>query len=354
MLNRCFTAPVANSLTQQLTGQFDHMKMFAPRTKVESGYKGVMRWLDRDYLVEKDSLGTGNWLKSSLSNAFNFNENVQQVYGVLSQGYGNFDLQAGARGEYAKRDFELVNEIALAHDATRGNVETELAAPEAGAGCGCGYPDWVGDDTVQRSNRIIERLRATARRLPHALAGLAALPMHLTAQVGDARIAVVHGDADSLAGWSFSQEALATDDGLRHAGEAFHAAGVDVFASSHTCLPVLQCFPGGQVLVNNGAAGMPNFGGERYGLATRIALSPAADSSYGVRRGALFIEAIPLRYDAPAWQRRFLQQWPPGSDAYESYFGRIVDGPRYSRESALRAVSDPDLPRQIITALAPN
>jgi len=252
------------------------------------------------------------------------------------------------------RDFELVNEIALAHDATRGNVETELAAPEAGAGCGCGYPDWVGDDTVQRSNRIIERLRATARRLPHALAGLAALPMHLTAQVGDARIAVVHGDADSLAGWSFSQEALATDDGLRHAGEAFHAAGVDVFASSHTCLPVLQCFAGGQVLVNNGAAGMPNFGGERYGLATRIALSPAADSIYGVRRGALFIDAIPLRYDAAAWQRRFLQQWPPGSDAYESYFGRIVDGPQYSRDSALRAMSDPDLPQQIITALAPN
>ena len=251
-------------------------------------------------------------------------------------------------------DFGRINDAVLAFHATRGNVETELATPQDDAGCGCGYPDWVGDDTVERSNRIIERLRATAELLPHTLAALRALPMHLVARVGDARIGIVHGDAESLAGWSFSQEALATDDGLRHAGEAFHAAGVDVFASSHTCLPVLQCFPGGQVLVNNGAAGMPNFGGERYGLATRIALSPAADSSYGVRRGALSIEAIPLRYDAPAWQRRFLQQWPPGSDAYESYFGRIVDGPRYSRESALRAMSDTDLPQQIITALAPN
>ena len=251
-------------------------------------------------------------------------------------------------------DFGRINDAVLAFHATRGNVETELATPQDDAGCGCGYPDWVGDDTVERSNRILERLRATAERLPHTLAALRALPMHLVARVGDARIGIVHGDAESLAGWSFSQEALATDDGLRHAGEAFHAAGVDVFASSHTCLPVLQCFAGGQVLVNNGAAGMPNFGGERYGLATRIALSPAADSIYGVRRGALFIDAIPLRYDAPAWQRRFLQQWPPGSDAYESYFGRIVDGPRYSRESALRAMSDPDLPQQIITALAPN
>jgi len=96
-----------NALTQQLTGQFDHMYMFAPRTKLESGYKGVMRWLDRDYLVDKDSLGTGNFLKSNLSNAFTFDEDVQQAYGVLSQGYGNFDLQAGARGEYATRDFKL-------------------------------------------------------------------------------------------------------------------------------------------------------------------------------------------------------------------------------------------------------
>ena len=235
-------------------------------------------------------------------------------------------------------DFGRINDVVLAFHATRGNVETELATPQDGVGCGCGYPDWVGDDTVQRSNRIIERLRATAERLPHTLAALRALPMQLVARVGDARIAIVHGDADSLAGWSFSQEALATQDGLLDAREAFDAAGADVFASSHTCLPVLQRFAAGQVLVNNGAAGMPNFRGERYGLATRIALTPPAESIHGVRCGALFIDAIAVRYGQAAWQRRFLEQWPAGSDAYESYFRRIIDGPAYSRESALRVM----------------
>ena len=52
----------------------------------------MLRWLDRDYLVQKDPLGTGSWVRSNLSNAFSFDEDVQQVYGVLSQGYGKFDL----------------------------------------------------------------------------------------------------------------------------------------------------------------------------------------------------------------------------------------------------------------------
>ncbi|MGH8724743.1 MAG: hypothetical protein ACREU1_07770, partial [Burkholderiales bacterium] len=45
-------------------------------------------------------------------------------------------------------DFIAIDDAVRAHPATRGNVETELAAPFAGAGCGCGYPDWVGDGTV--------------------------------------------------------------------------------------------------------------------------------------------------------------------------------------------------------------
>jgi len=233
-------------------------------------------------------------------------------------------------------DFSRVNDAVLAHHAARGNVETELATPQDGAGCGCGYPDWVGDETVERSNRILQRLRATAERLPHTLAALRALPMHLAARVGDARIAIVHGDADSLAGWGFSQEALATDDGLRRAGQAFATAGADLFASSHTCLPVLQRFAGGRALINNGAAGMPNFRGSRYGLATRISFTPARESIYGVRRRALYIDAVPIRYDSQAWERCFLEQWPPGSDAHASYYQRIVEGPDYSRDEALR------------------
>jgi len=227
------------------------------------------------------------------------------------------------------REFKLVNETVLAFRAMRGNVETELAAPDEDAGCGCAYPGWVRDATVGHSNRIIERLRATAREHP-GLERLARLPMHLVAQVGEARIGIVHGDADSLAGWGFSQEALGPG-----AERAFQESEVQLFASSHTCLPVLQTFANGAV-VNNGAAGMPNFRGALFGLATRISVRPGKDALYSARWGSLSVEAVPLRYDVPAWQERFLSQWPPGTSAHESYWDRIASGPGYTMDQALR------------------
>jgi len=232
-------------------------------------------------------------------------------------------------------DFAQINRAVLSFRATRGNVETELATPTADAGCGCGYPDWVSNETVEQSNRIMERLRATAQSLSHVLPELAALPMQMLVNVGDERVAIVHGDDSSLAGWGFSQEALSTTQGLAAASEAFERTGVQVFASSHTCLPVLKRLSKGRTVVNNGAAGMPNFSGQRYGLATRIARSPWRDALYGARSGNLFIEAVAVSYDAASWERRFLAQWPPGSDAYRSYYTRIVSGPNYAIGQAL-------------------
>ena len=91
----------------QYIAQLDYTKTFAPRTKLETGYKGIARQLDRDYLLEKDALGDGTWVRSNLSNSFQFDENVQAAYAVLSQGVSKFDLQAGLRAEFANRDFSL-------------------------------------------------------------------------------------------------------------------------------------------------------------------------------------------------------------------------------------------------------
>jgi hypothetical protein len=174
-----------------------------------------------------------------------------------------------------QEQFSKVDEVVAGYFATRGNVETELAAPEADAGCGCGYPEWIDDETVARSNRIIERLRQAARPFPAALERLAALPMHCVVAVAGERVAVVHGDAESLAGWGFSQEALATRAGRDAAARWFDASGIGVFASSHSCLPVLQAFAGERVIVNNGAAGMPNFRATRYGVEQALRRLPA-------------------------------------------------------------------------------
>lgn len=247
---------------------------------------------------------------------------------VLNGDFHWFDVFPG--------EFEHIElEVSQFH-ATRGNVETELAVPAAGAGCGCAYPDWVDQATVERSNRIIERLRCTAAGFPDALARLAGLPMHLVAAVGGERVAVVHGDAESLAGWGFSQEALATAQARGAALRAFSEANARIFASSHSCLPVMQEFAGGRVIANNGAAGMPNFRGTSFGLATRISVRASATALYRMRSAHLFVEALPLDYDAQAWRRRFIAQWPAGSAGYASYYERIRNGPGYRAEQALR------------------
>ena len=236
--------------------------------------------------------------------------------------------------DVAREDFALIDETVLGFHAIRGNVETEIAAPEDGAGCGCAYPDWVGEATVAHSNRIIERLRATARSSERDLRALAELPMHMLAEVGGERIGIVHGDAGSLAGWNFSQEVLSTAAGSAQAERDFLRTGVRVFASSHTCLPVLRRFDGERVVINNGSAGMPNFRGERFGLATRISVSASSNALYHARSGSVCVEAVPLRYDVMAWEQRFVATWPPGSDAYRSYFERIRSGPAYSLNEA--------------------
>jgi predicted phosphodiesterase len=235
-----------------------------------------------------------------------------------------FDMDPGT--------FSRIDATVLKFHALRGNVETELAEPREGAGCGCAYPDWVDDGTVERSNAIIERLRGAAGDARP----LGALPMHLVARVGAARVGVVHGDAESLAGWGFSQEVLSTPHGRLAAHRAFDQAQVDVFASSHTCLPVLQRLGDACAIVNNGSAGMPNFRGERYGVATRISLFESGNAIYSMKIAGVFIEAIPLRYDHEAWEEHFLERWPPGSPAHISYFGRITQGPSYTAGQALR------------------
>jgi hypothetical protein len=234
--------------------------------------------------------------------------------------------------------FERLNETVLRHVALRGNVETEIAGEDSGAGCGCAYPEWVGDAEVERSNEILGRLRETASAYPELRERLAVLPMHRVAEIAGLRIGIVHGDAESLAGWQFSQETLR--DHPERARALLSGAGVDVFACTHTCLPVMQGLVtprGPALIVNNGAAGMPNFRDTRFGLATRIASTPSTQALYGTRLGATVVEAVPVRYDHDAWIAHFDSVWPAGSPANLSYRKRIACGPAYALEQALRA-----------------
>lgn len=234
--------------------------------------------------------------------------------------------------------FEAINRAVLGHIAMRGNVETELAEDDPSAGCGCAYPDWVSDAEVARSNAIINRLRDTSRAFSELRTRLGRLPATATARVGATRIAIVHGDAESLAGWGFCQEIL-DDPGQRsRITQWFEEARVNIFASSHTCLPVMCDFGEDRMLVNNGAAGMPNFRATRYGVITRISAASEATSRvlYSRHVGDTRIAALAVHYDTARFEREFLANWGDGSPAYASYYRRITSGPDYSPEQAVR------------------
>jgi hypothetical protein len=228
------------------------------------------------------------------------------------------------------------------HQVIRGNVETEIArASDVGAGCGCAYPESVDAGTVTRSNAILDDLRGAA---PEAAAHLAALPMHRVATVGGLRVGIVHGDAASLAGWRFAHDALDDPGNTSWLAEIRASSGIDVFASTHTCLAALRDFtlPQRLTVINNGAAGMGNFAGTTFGVISRIAIRPSPHPTlYGIARDGVFIDAVAVEYDVGLFLARFDKRWPPGSAAHTSYRRRIIAGPRYgiAQAKGLRAAA---------------
>lgn len=284
------------------------------------------------------------------------------------------------------------------HLATAGNVEREISSSSSYIGCGCSYPSFVGEAVVSRSDDIVSRLHETCRNSEHHKA-LGELPPYLKTVVGGKTVGVLHGDFHSLAGWSFAAEAMTpVDDDLHKAlgvdgsfrvtseeevVEEFEEAGVDIVASTHTCLafgqkvredlPALsfQRLQGktriknpytlrhfatekphiipppspppyqftssrsnkDYVLFNSGSAGMSNFKSTTYGCITRISsplspLSPSVEAEvlYSTDLDGVNISALKVEFDNEGWRESFKTMWGEGSSARVSYWGRIKEG----------------------------
>ena len=245
-------------------------------------------------------------------------------------------------------NFDAINRVVLPHVALRGNVETELAVDADDAGCGCAYPDYVDDADVERSNQIMQRLRATSREFAGISNRVSTLPMHAVAEVGGQRVGIVHGDAESLSGWRFAHDSLHDEKNIDWLHQACIGANLSGFASSHTCLPTFRRFQQNTAthfVINNGAAGMPNFSRTQYGLISRLSIHPAPEgrAQYGAVLNGLHVDAIPVHYDHARFERDFLDQWPRGSSAHQSYFKRIIDGPDYAPPHALGLIRAPSV-----------
>jgi hypothetical protein len=248
--------------------------------------------------------------------------------------------------------FSEINQVALESIAIRGNVEAELAAP-TDSGCGCNYPDYVNAEYVARSNAIMGSLRETASQFGGLCAQLNALPFIRTVKVGEASVGIVHGDAEMLSGWSFAAERLSAIGKCCSGDEAtitltsqekiasyFQQADVQAFASTHTCLAHARDYlvdGEDRLIINNGAAGLPNFSNRSYGLITRIALGTkaASNSLYGYTLKGTRFDALPVHYSQAQFIGHFINNWPPGSPAYEAYFNRVVNGPDFDVSDAI-------------------
>jgi hypothetical protein len=243
------------------------------------------------------------------------------------------------------RAFATVDRLVGAHHAIQGNVEAQLLEADPELGCGCDYPAYINDAVVERSNTIVGRLQTTAGRFPTATEWLASLPRHLTVEVADQRIGIVHGDPESLAGWRLALEAMEPGDSVvrREIGwigeptshdqvvDWMRRANLRVIASTHTGLAYAQDFLIGgcrHLVVNNGSAGLANFHQRTHGVITRISDQPRqpADALYGTSLGPIRCDALPVSFDLDQWLASFVAQWPPGSAAHDGYFHRITSG----------------------------
>ncbi|SFQ01727.1 hypothetical protein [Pseudomonas borbori] len=220
--------------------------------------------------------------------------------------------------------FQEIERGLSAHLALRGNVESELGRlDDSGVGCGCAYPLTVDDAMVERSNAIQAELKQTVQHLPGMAERLAARPATALVSVGGRRVAISHGDEQSLAGWNCAREALAEPGRQQQLDRWLAAKRLSVLATSHTCTAVALNLHHA-ALINNGAAGLPNFAGGRYGLLSRIASTPHPAALYRCQREGLFIEALPLNYAHDAFLADFDRQWPTASPAALSYRSRIL------------------------------
>ncbi|MEK9697603.1 MAG: hypothetical protein VW270_17695, partial [Candidatus Poseidoniales archaeon] len=102
--------------------------------------------------------------------------------------------------------FEEVNLKAMEFTTILGNVEMELVSPTDNVGCGCAYPESVPEIEVSNSNQIMAALQSTSEKFTTILAQLEQCPKYARFNIGSLRVLIVHGDTESLSGWSFSRE----------------------------------------------------------------------------------------------------------------------------------------------------
>lgn len=90
-----------NEETQGLIlGQVDYINPLTENAKFEAGYRGTLREITNDFLVE--DFVNGEWKRvDGLSNLFDYDEEIHAVYALYGDKIGQFSFQGGLRMEYS-------------------------------------------------------------------------------------------------------------------------------------------------------------------------------------------------------------------------------------------------------------
>jgi hypothetical protein len=207
-----------------------------------------------------------------------------------------------------------------------GNVEAELRREgDVGVGCGCAYPPCVSDESVARSNAIHAGLKCALLEEVGSTACLADRASTAIISVAGHRVGITHGDEKLIGGWDCSRESMAAPKRQQELDAFLIKNNLDAFVTTHTCASAAVNLPHGYI-INNGAAGLPNYKGHDFGLVIRLAKTPAKEAIFGECIDGLWVQAVPLRYDSEAFLEWFDALWPAGSPAEISYRSRIVGG----------------------------
>ncbi|HYH80239.1 MAG TPA: TonB-dependent receptor, partial [Longimicrobium sp.] len=94
-----------NNVVREGNAQLDYTRAFGA-TKLEAGWKGTLRWMN-NHLVTDSLTGGAADPGTRRTNDFQYDENVQAGYAMLTQTMGKVALQGGLRLEVANTDFKL-------------------------------------------------------------------------------------------------------------------------------------------------------------------------------------------------------------------------------------------------------
>jgi len=94
-----------NNVVREGNAQVDWTRVFGA-TKLETGWKGTLRRMDNHYLTDSLTNGVPD-ASTRRTNNFQYDENVQAGYALVTQTLGKVALQGGLRLEVAGTDFKL-------------------------------------------------------------------------------------------------------------------------------------------------------------------------------------------------------------------------------------------------------